>query len=161
MQEGLTKTAIGHFLYPGMLFVQNQDCVITTILGSCVSVCIWDPALRIGGMNHFLLPLWNGEGLPTPKYGNIAIPLLFERLLGLGSKKNNLVAKVFGGANVLEGLKGILNVGERNIMIAEDILLESKVSVLSRDVGGSVGRKVLFKTESGDVLVKKCMPAGR
>ncbi len=155
MQQELVKTAANHFLYPGTLFAQRQDCVVTTILGSCVSVCIWDRTLRFGGMNHFLLPLWNGEGLQTPKYGNIAILLLIERVLGLGGKKDNLVAKVFGGANVLESAKGLFNIGERNIMIAGDMLQENRISVIGSDVGGSSGRKVLFRTGTGEVLVKK------
>lgn len=161
MQQELAKTAANHFLYPGTLFAQKQDCMITTILGSCISVCIWDRVMRLGGMNHFLLPLWNGDGLQTPKYGNIAILLLIERVLGLGGKRDNLVAKVFGGANVLDGAKGLFNIGERNIMIAEDMLQENRISVVGRDVGGSSGRKVLFRTETGEVLVKKMQAPAR
>lgn len=161
MQQELANTTVNHFLYPGTLFTSKQDSVITTILGSCVSVCIWDRVLRFGGMNHFLLPLWNGEGLQTPKYGNIAIPLLIERVLGLGGRKDNLAAKVFGGANVLEGSNGLFNIGERNIMIAADMLQENRISVISKDVGGSSGRKVMFRTETGDVLVKKIQPSAR
>lgn len=161
MQQELVKTTATHFLYPGTLFAQKQDCMITTILGSCVSVCIWDRVARFGGMNHFLLPLWNGEGLQTPKYGNIAILLLIERVLGLGSRRDNLVAKVFGGANVLEGAKGFFNIGERNIMIAEDMLQENRISVIGRDCGGSSGRKLLFRTETGEALVKKMKPQDR
>ncbi|MBF0165687.1 MAG: chemotaxis protein CheD, partial [Magnetococcales bacterium] len=63
---------------PGALFAQNGAYVITTVLGSCIAVCLWDRMRKEGGMNHYKLPLWNGDGLPSPKYGNIAIAKLIE-----------------------------------------------------------------------------------
>ena len=69
-----------HYLYPGTLFVHRQPHRITTVLGSCVSVCLWNQTARLGGINHYLLPLWNGEGLQTPKYGNIAIVKLIDQV---------------------------------------------------------------------------------
>jgi len=150
-----TKPANAHFLYPGMIYAETGQCVVSTILGSCVSVCLWDPALRRGGMNHFLLPFWNGEGLQTPKYGNVAIPMLIEKMLVLGSVKGNIRAKVFGGGNVLESTSGLLNVGERNIALAEEALAENRIVTLCRDTGGGCGRKVMFMTGTGEVFVKK------
>lgn len=144
-----------HFLYPGTIFAKPGQCAITTILGSCISVCLWDSLLRIGGMNHYLLPFWNGEGLQTPKYGNIAIPMLIDNMLGLGSKKVNLKAKVFGGGAVLESTSGLLNIGDRNISFAESSLAENKIPIISKDVGDVLGRKVMFMSVSGDVYVKK------
>jgi len=143
------------YLYPGMLFAEPGDYSVTTVLGSCVSVCLWDPASRTGGINHYLLPLWNGDGLRTPKYGNIAIPMLVEKLLQAGCARGNLKAKVFGGASVLEGWSGLLNVGERNIHFAEGALEEARIPVIGKDVGGTSGRKLLFVTGSGDVYVRK------
>ena len=69
------------FIYPGNLEVSVKPIMFTTILGSCVAVCIWDNKLKFGGMNHFMLPLWNGEGLASPKYGNIAIDKLVKKML--------------------------------------------------------------------------------
>lgn len=143
------------YLYPGMLFAEPGDYSVTTVLGSCVSVCLWDPAARVGGMNHYLLPLWNGDGLRTPKYGNIAIPMLVEKLLQAGCSKANIRAKVFGGAKVLENTSGLLNVGERNIRYAESALEEERIPVIGKDVGGTSGRKLLFVTGTGDVFVRK------
>lgn len=154
LQEGVAKAA-NHFLYPGMVFAEPGGHMITTVLGSCISVCLWDSVLRTGGMNHYLLPYWNGDGLKTPKYGNIAIPMLVEKMLELGSKKANLRAKVFGGANVIESTSGLLNVGERNAQFALDALAEGGISVLSRDTLGTLGRKIMFVTETGAVFVKK------
>ncbi|QWR75996.1 chemotaxis protein CheD [Candidatus Magnetomonas plexicatena] len=144
-----------HFLYPGTLLADKAPYAITTVLGSCISVCLWDPQLRHGGMNHYLLPLWNGEGLASPKYGNIAIAKLIEKVMSFGSTKRNLQAKVFGGAAMMESSSGLLNVGERNILIAQDILFEEKIMITGSDVGGNQGRKIIFNTETGVVLVKK------
>ncbi|MBI5562172.1 MAG: chemotaxis protein CheD [Deltaproteobacteria bacterium] len=138
-----------------MLFARNGNYIISTILGSCVAVCLWDPILRIGGMNHYLLPLWNGDGLPTPRYGNVAIPMLVEKLLSIGGRRENLRAKVFGGANVLESVGGLMEVGSRNVTLAEDTLVQEEISIIGHDVGGTAGRKVIFFTESGDVFVRK------
>lgn len=155
MQMNDTNGAISHYLYPGMMFAKNGQYIITTILGSCVSICLWDPILRIGGMNHYLLPLWNGEGLPTPRYGNVAIAMLIEKMISLGSRRDTIKAKIFGGASVLENVGGLLEVGSRNISLAEETLETENIGVLGYDVGGTVGRKIIFFTESGDVFVKK------
>lgn len=155
MQMNDTNGAISHYLYPGMMFAKNGQYIISTILGSCVSICLWDPILRIGGMNHYLLPLWNGEGLPTPRYGNVAIAMLIEKMISLGSRRETLKAKIFGGASVLESVGGLLEVGSRNITLAEETLETENIGVLGYDVGGTVGRKIIFFTESGDVFVRK------
>jgi len=73
-----------HFLLPSALYVSKEPCLINTVLGSCVAVCFWDPVLRIGGMNHFMMPLWNGQGLASPRFGNIAVPRLLEAMLQYG-----------------------------------------------------------------------------
>ena len=69
-----------HFLYPGAIYISPEPTLITTILGSCVAICLYDPILQIGGMNHYMLPLWNGQGLASPRYGNIAIEKLITNL---------------------------------------------------------------------------------
>ena len=137
-----------------MLFAEPGAHSVTTVLGSCISVCLWDPVSRTGGMNHYLLPYWNGDGLKTPKYGNIAIPMLLERLVNAGCRKGDLIAKVFGGASVL-GSSGILNVGVRNIEFATSALLDAGIPIACMDIGGSQGRKVMFLTSMGEVFVRK------
>lgn len=129
--------------------------MVTTVLGSCVSVCLWDSKLKIGGINHYMLPLWNGEGLATPKYGNIAINKLYEKMLSFGCKHSSLKAKMFGGGEVLAVRNAVLNVGERNILLAIDMLKSMKIQIISQDVGGRSGRKLLFNTHTGNVLLKK------
>ncbi len=143
-----------HYLYPSAIFASPHPYEVSTVLGSCVSICLWDTQLKFGGINHFMLPLWNGEGLPTPKYGNIAFEKLLEKMQYLGSSHTNLVAKVFGGAKQLEKGNSIFNVGERNILMTFDILKEFNVPVISQHTGGDKGRKIKFYTHSGEVHMK-------
>jgi len=143
-----------HYLYPGAIFVPRQRHLVTTVLGSCVSVCLWHAEAQVGGINHYLLPLWNGDGLPTPKYGNVAILRLIEKVRGLAGD-GKLIAKVFGGASMWEQSSGALAVGERNVELALRILEEQKIKIAGMDVHGGMGRKIIFDTESGSVLLKR------
>jgi chemotaxis protein CheD len=142
-----------HYLYPGAIFTHHKPHEVSTVLGSCVSVCLWDSHLKIGGINHFMLPFWNGDGLASPKYGNIAIEKLIEKMMALGSRKTNLAAKVFGGAKQLE-TGNFFNVGERNIAIASELLKEYNIAIASQNTGGDRGRKLIFRTHSGEVFMK-------
>lgn len=144
-----------HYLLPGSLFAHADGHIVTTVLGSCVSVCLWDPLLKIGGINHYMLPLWNGEGLASPKYGNIAISKLIAKMLDLGCERRNLRAKMFGGSEMFKTTNALMNIGERNIVLAEDILREEKIPILVSDVGGKAGRKIIYHTETGGVLMKR------
>lgn len=141
-----------YYLFPATLYVTKDPCLISTILGSCVSVCLWDRELRYGGMNHFMLPLWNGKGLASPKYGNIAINKLFERMLEIGCSRKNLVAKVFGGGDILQTTSYQFNIGERNIDIASESLRELNIPLAGISVGGINGRKIIFDTHKGTVI---------
>lgn len=143
-----------HYLYPGAIFTHKERHLVTTVLGSCISVCIWHEKARIGGINHYLLPLWNGDGLPTPKYGNVAIERLVEKVRKIAGS-GTLVAKVFGGASMWSQASGALAVGDRNIEFAYNNLEELKIKIVSQDVGGGMGRKVIFDTESGSVLLRR------
>jgi chemotaxis protein CheD len=145
-----------HFLLEGLIFVSKTEYEVTTILGSCISVCLWDPFLQIGGMNHYLLALWNGNGLATPRYGNIAIPKLIKKIMAFGCTKKNLRAKVFGGSNVLTASNnGVKGAGWSNIMFAEEMLKEEGIPIIASDLGGKYGRKIRFNTKDGVVMVKR------
>jgi chemotaxis protein CheD len=152
---GSEETTNKHFLYPGTIFAEPREYLISTVLGSCVAVCLWDHLLRRGGMNHMMLPLWNGEGLATPKYGNIAMEKLLLKVLSIGCRRENLVAKVFGGANVSGTGMEVFMIGDRNIMLASEMLEEFRIPIVARDVGGRVGRKIIMNSETGVVLVGK------
>ena len=144
-----------HYLYPAALFAERTPHLVNTILGSCVAVCLFDTIIKIGGINHFMLPLWNGQGLASPKYGNIAIEKLINKLMNYGCSTNNMIAKVFGGGEVIEtsSVKSF-NIGERNIELAIEMLKENKIRVASQSVGGKFGRKIQFNTGTGEVKHK-------
>lgn len=143
-----------HFLYPAALFASKEPTVVNTILGSCVAICLWDKELKYGGINHFMLPFWNGQGLASPKYGNIAIQKLLEKMMSFGCQKKNIVAKVFGGAEIIETHITSFHIGERNIKVAMDMLKEEKITIISNSVGGQLGRKISYKTDTGEVMQK-------
>ncbi len=143
-----------HYLLPGSLFAHQDEYSVLTVLGSCISVCLWDPRKKIGGINHFMLPLWNGEGLASPRFGNIAITKLIEKMLRLGADRHGLQAKVFGGGDMLKATSAFMNIGRRNITLAEDMLHDEKIPIISSDTGGQHGRKLVFNTHTGVVLVK-------
>jgi chemotaxis protein CheD len=143
-----------HFLYPSTIFASRDRHIVNTILGSCVAVCFYDTVLGFGGINHYMLPLWNGQGLASPKFGNIAISKLYEKMLSLGSSQKNIVAKVFGGGNIIEASTVQFMIGDRNIAIAKDILKEMQIRIISQSVGGTLGRKIQFDTLTGEVKQK-------
>ena len=143
-----------HFLYPSTLFASREPVVVNTILGSCVAVCLFDTYLQFGGINHYMLPFWNGQGLASPKFGNIAIEKLLEKMQALGSSQNNLIAKVFGGGNIIEATTAQFMIGDRNIAVAMDMLKEMRIQVVSQSVGGNLGIKIQFDTSTGEIKHK-------
>jgi chemotaxis protein CheD len=128
-------------------------------LGSCVSVCLWDSTLRAGGINHFLLPHQRDGRSGTGRIGDIATDRLIAQMRALGSRSENLTAKVFGGANVLRGNNQAtgraFHVGERNVEVAMAILERAHIPVIAEDVLGAHGRKVFFHTGEGSVWVRR------
>ncbi|HLL04549.1 MAG TPA: chemotaxis protein CheD [Myxococcaceae bacterium] len=145
------------YLHPGEIFTSATPTEVTTILGSCVAVCLWDSQLRMGGVNHFLLPSPPSAEQPSARYGDTAIPRLLEQLEALGSQRRNLRAKLFGGASVGPGarLSGRVQLGERNGELARRMLAELGISVIAEDLGGTSGRKLRFRTDDGTALIKK------
>ena len=146
---------IKKFIHVGEFYIGVKPTEVSTILGSCVSVCLYDKVEMIGGMNHYLVPLWNGNGLQSPKYGNIAIHRLVEGMLNIGCNINNIEAKIFGGGNVIDTVSNVdMMVGRKNIIIAKEILDEYKIRIVAKDVGGTKGRRILMKSDTGKVMLK-------
>jgi chemotaxis protein CheD len=142
------------FLYPATIHVAVQPVCIATLLGTCVAVCLWDPRTKIGGMNHYLLPLWNGEGLASPKYGNIAIEKLIEQLQFRGVERKNMIAKVFGGRTHSDSNGLAYSIGLRNVHLAKQALGELNIPILSENVLSEYGMNIRFDTSNGVVMVK-------
>lgn len=147
-----TEVSIGsHYLYPSNLFVTKDPHFVTTVLGSCVSVCLFDTKNKFGGINHFMLPFWNGDGLASVKYGNIAMTKLIEDMLRKGSNKEDLEAKVFGGANQANFS---MKIGDRNAEIAINHLNNENIPIKAQSLGGIRGRKIIFEIHTGVVRMK-------
>lgn len=144
------------YLHAGQIVAAREPSAVTTILGSCVAACVWDPARGVGGLTHYLLPQWAGRGASSARFGNVAMAALFEELVLLGARRSALQAKVFGGACVLEGLRGTgTHLGMKNVELALSVLAENRIPVLARDVGGSRGRKLVFQTDNGESWIQK------
>lgn len=140
-----------HFLLPSNIFIAQKATLVTTILGSCVSVCVFDCKKHIGGINHYMLPLWNGKGFASPKFGNIAIEKLFQRLYSRGCKKEDLIVKIFGGSSQF---LSYWDIGQRNIQVIQGYLENNNLEVAAHNLGGTKGRKIIFNTETGEVKLK-------
>jgi chemotaxis protein CheD len=148
-----------HFQYdavkvlPGEYFVASEDLMIMTVLGSCISACLWDTRARAGGMNHFMLPDGDG-GDGGGRYGSYAMELLINQMLKIGARRETMQAKVFGGAQVMAGFTS-MNVGERNTKFVLDYLSTERIPVVSQDVLDIHPRKVCFFPVTGKALVKR------
>lgn len=143
------------YLHPGQLHAAAGPCTITTILGSCVSVCLFDRTRGVGGANHYLLPYHAGQDQSSPRFGNVALQSLLARVLALGAARRDLEAKLFGGACVLEAFRtGDNHLGAKNVEAARALLRAESIPVRAEDVGGSRGRKLVFHADDGSALVK-------
>ena len=141
-------------ILPGEYFVNDEDILIMTTLGSCIAACLWDRQQRIGGMNHFMLPEGTGSGADAGRYGSFAMELLINELIKRGATRSTMEAKVFGGGAVIAGMNSI-NVGERNTKFVLDYLATERITVVSKDVMDVYPRKVCFLPHSGKAMVKR------
>lgn len=143
-------------ILPGEFYATAKDEVIVTVLGSCVSACLMDPVAMVGGMNHFMLPLsrmdQGRDVFYAARYGAAAMEYLINDLMHHGADRDRLVAKVFGGGKVMEGLS---DVGGQNIHFVRTFLQQEGIPIWSEDLGGPCARKVYFFPHTGQVLVKR------
>lgn len=153
-------------LLPGEYYVTRNDEVIFTVLGSCVSACIRERTLGIGGMNHFMLPLdrsggsasWGDDELSSAtRYGNVAMERLINDILKQGGQRANLEFKVVGGGKVLDMT---LDVGARNIAFVRQYLTTEGFAITGEDLGGGCARKLYYSPRTGKVRVKRLPATG-
>ncbi|MDV7338695.1 chemoreceptor glutamine deamidase CheD [Terasakiella sp. A23] len=141
---------------PGDHYVtKKEDEMLVTTLGSCISACVRDTALGIGGMNHFMLPSsdtgnWSGVSA-SMRYGNYAMEVLINDILRMGGARNRLEIKVFGGANMFESS---MLVGTKNIEFVETYLRIEHMAVSAQHLGGEQGRRIIFFPQTGKVKMK-------
>jgi len=143
------------YLHAGDLYASQQASQITTILGSCVSVCLWDRLTRVAGINHFMLPNDFGEQSQTLRYANYSMTELLRQIAELGADRRRLEAKVFGGASVLASAQSGRDLGAKNVDVARERLRQERIKITAEDVGGMHGRKLVFRTWDGSVLLKQ------
>lgn len=140
------------YLHAGQVFASAAPTSVVTVLGSCVAVCLFDRAARVGGMNHYLLPLeTTREG--SARFGNVAMRRLLEDVLALGASKARLEARLFGGASVVPTLERRC-LGATNAELALRLLRDAEVPILEQDLGGQKGRKLVFHTDDGAAWVR-------
>lgn len=141
----------------GEYYATAQQEGIATLLGSCISTCIYEEGGGIGGMNHFLVPGdFRDEEIflsPVARYGMYAMELLMGELIKLKVDRNSLKAKIFGGAELMSGSSS--NVGQNNIKFIKTFLEMEHIPIVSSDVGGRSARKIFFFPNTGKVMVKK------
>lgn len=145
--------ASNYFLQPGFIYIPAKPAVISTVVGSCVAVCVYDRRQKVGGMNHFQFPYIGDLQQATARYGNVAVTLLINMMIAEGSKPGHLEAQILGGA--FHPDISCKNVGRDNIKVAKRILARKRVRVVSEDVGGNKGRKIVFNTSTNELAVVK------
>ncbi|CAD5369056.1 putative chemoreceptor glutamine deamidase CheD 2 [Rubrivivax sp. A210] len=151
------------FLQPGDLFVADAGYRIRTMLGSCVSITLWHPLARVGGMSHFLLPT-RGSRAPggelDGRYGDEALQLVLRDLRRARVPHSQCQAKIFGGGNMFPGFKmsSAMSVGQRNGEAARELLRLLGIPVVSESLFGDGHRQVIFDIASGDVWLQQVTP---
>ena len=156
-QGGPPAAAAGDtaYVHVGQLFASAEHRLVSTILGSCVSVCLWDPEVGVGGLNHFLLPQCVNNGVSSSRFGNVAIRELLSELHRLGGARHRLQAKVFGGASVIDAFQTTNgSLGMQNVSLARRFLADAGIPIVNEDVGGTQGRKLVFRTNDGSAWVR-------
>jgi len=135
--------------------VSSNPTVLRTILGSCIGICIYERNKKRGGLAHILLPNQLGKGI-AEKYADTAIPLLVQRLVKQGCRKEFMSAKIAGGATMFkfQGSLSLGQIGERNIIETRKVLEGEGIPLLEEDTGGNVGRVIDFFLEDGRLKVK-------
>jgi chemotaxis protein CheD len=156
-----TNEIVAAKILPGEYYVTAKDEMVTTVLGSCVSACIRDKKLGVGGMNHFMLPLdsagtgWSGASdmvSAATRYGNFAMEHMINDILKQGALRKNLEVKVFGGGQIISSMTDI---GRKNIEFVLAYIEQEGLVLASQDLGDIYPRKVNYYPKTGRVKVKK------
>ena len=145
-------------ILPGEYYVSKYEETISTILGSCVAVCLRDPVTKIGGMNHILLPKpCDSDKSDDAHYGLYAMDLLINNIMKSGGDRNRLEAKVFGGGEVIHAIT--THIGKRNIEFVLNFLKNEGIKLSAKDVGGKNARNVSFCLATGQAHVRTISPS--
>lgn len=152
MNEGDLKL-FEFLLLPGYVFFNAEPSLLSTVLGSNVAVALWDQKKKHGGMANFLYPTTKSSQSATSQYGNVAVQHLITMFLEEGTKQKDIKAQIFGGST--RESKECRQVARENIQVAKKVLLRSRIEVVSEDVGGQMGRKVVYNSFKNEAVVYK------
>ena len=137
------------------IFIGEEPTEIITMVGSSVAVTLYDRVQKVGGLLHFLEPEWNGIGIKTLRYGDVGVEELIKMLVNKGSRKENLIANIVGGATLGEFNIDILPIGLRNVKSAKKVLDREDIAIDVVEVGKEVGRYLSFNSETGKLKIKE------
>lgn len=143
-----------HIIFPGQFMITSVPTLMSTVLGSCVAVCLWDRETRIAGMNHYLLPGTSTDDAGDSNRGLSSIRMLIRSMINRNAAICNIEAKIFGGCNSLYRENNLFKIGERNVSTALEVLREYNIQVSAQHVGGQHGRKIVFNTSTGKVKMR-------
>jgi chemotaxis protein CheD len=134
------------------------EALITYALGSCIAVAVYDPAAKVGGLLHYMLPdstLDAGKAKETPAmFADTGIPLLFKSCYKLGADKKRMIVKVAGGASILDE-SNFFRIGQKNIMAMRKIFWNNNVLIDAEDTGKNFNRTVRIDLGTGKVSIKR------
>lgn len=145
----------------GELVVNRAPFILETRgLGSCVGVTFYDKKNKIGALAHIMLAnvscksedLDDGNG--RFRYAEYALPYMLNKMLAMGGNKDDIVAKIVGGASMFKRKSGNLNVGEKNVFAVKKFLKENSIKLEAEEVGGDIGRTIIFNLNDGSILMK-------
>ncbi len=141
-------------IHVGGIHASKTPVKIKTLLGSCVSACMYDPSTGIGGMNHFLLPGELDSLDLSTRYGVNAMEILINEMMKVGASRSHMQAKVFGGADIFRANHKLMMVGKRNIEFIREFLDTERIPILKERLGGNDGLIVHFIAHTFEVFVK-------
>ena len=151
------KSVPNVYLKPGELCIASEPAIISTVLGSCISVTLFCPRLKMGAMCHAQLPE-NGGASTDPdafRFVDHALFYMLEQFACLGVERGEMEVKLFGGSDVLPSGGNAATVGARNVEKALEIIEAKRLRLLANDVGGQRGRKIFFHAHTGEILLKR------
>ena len=152
-RAGQSVVNFEYFLKPGYILVNPEDSIVRAVTGNSVTVTIFDRCSRFGGINHFILPATRDRNRSTPQFGNVAVSALCRMMFDLGGNPRTLEAQIMGGASNHEVDDGGL--GMENIRIARAMLAKFRIPIISEDIGGQRGRKIIYHSGTNETVIYK------
>ena len=139
-----------------MKIAQHDGTLITYALGSCIGICLYDPAIKLGGLLHIMLPLNMETGRKNPlKYADTGLAEMLRQMEARGANRSRLIAKIAGGAKMFEVTGGALgNIGLRNIESVRMQMKKHGLRIANEDVGGTVARTMSMDVENGTIVIR-------